>query len=71
MNNTNNKQKFRAALDKKRVTITEVAARLGITTASLYNKLDGKYDWKLSECDILYSELGLQTTKVEGGYKFE
>lgn len=71
MNNMNNKQLFRAALDKRGISITQVAARMGVTTNTLYSKLDGTHDWKLSELDVLQKELSINTIKIEGGFRFE
>lgn len=43
----------------KKITLTEVALSLGISLASLYNKLRGRSDFTLSEVVTLFDKYGI------------
>lgn len=54
---------LRAKIDGSGISLTFIAARCGITRNSLYNKLDGKSEFKASE--ILFLTRVLHLTPAE------
>lgn len=58
------KQLFNAMLKKRGITQAEFAERLGVTTMSLQNRLNGKVDWGLKEIKVAESVLKLSEKEV-------
>lgn len=60
-----NKDKFRAKMVEKGITIADVANVIGINETTLYRKMNGKSDFSRSEIQILKSLLNMSLDDAE------
>lgn len=52
---------FKYMVDRKQLTLSDVANQLGINDATLYRKMKGESDFSRSEIQMLKSILGMTT----------
>ena len=59
-----NASELRAAISRRRRTYRSLAKSIGISEQALYNKLDGKSEFKASEIGTIAAELGLSPAET-------
>lgn len=59
-----NASELRAAISRRRRTYRSLAKSIGISEQALYNKLDGKSEFKASEIGTIATELGLSPAET-------
>lgn len=52
---------FKYMIDRKQLTLSDVANQLGVNDATLYRKMKGESDFSRSEIQMLKSILGMTT----------
>ena len=65
-----NASELRAAISRRRRTYRSLAKSIGISEQALYNKLDGRSEFKASEIGTIATELGqmcIRDRAVSGG----
>ena len=60
-----NKQELRAEMVRANFTNRKLAEVLNISEQALYNKLDNRFDFKLTEIQIIIRELNLSDKKMK------
>lgn len=58
-----NMKMLRSKIDETGITIVALAAKCGITRESLYNKLEGKSEFKASEIHAITCALNLKKSE--------